>query len=685
MKKFLLSLFIIFASLHLSAQQPAPVAVDDTITIGLADSVVVNVIKNDYHPGGIPFRVKSGVGFGFTDSTVTFYLDYDKYWAWTKNDTIKYFSYSLIDDNGYSNMESFGHVYVAVDNSPYDYLDTNNVEARVSSADLQFWKLIDPSNSNNDLGFFFPKELHKSPIFSSNFWIGGLDDKDSIHLAAERYRQIGLDFWAGPVSVIDGKVTADVSNAVNWNRVWKLTKDEIIYHKFHYSDPGYQPIEAIATWPAHGDTSMGQAAYIAPFVDVDGNGVYEPMQGDYPLIRGDQCIFFVLNDARVHDETGGGLPLGIEVHVMAYEFYNTDTLAMHNTVFYSYKVFNRSENTYHNTIMGLYCDFDIGYAWDDYTGCDVSRGLFYGYNGKPVDGDGEEGAYGDTVPAQTAILLSSGLMDADGEDNPAGECDESINGTGFGDGIIDNERFGMNRSVYFNAGGNPATTDPVIATDYYQYMNGLWKDSTAIEYGGTGHVSGGAYGPAASFAFPGMSDPCYWGTGGEEPYGPVDWTMKTAGYEPQDIRGTGFSGKFTFKPGDMQRFDVAYVSAFAEEGKTALETVLDYSDFVKAKYAQNPNGFGYQYLGVNEKAKSNNTLKLNVWPNPVNDKLMFTCTSNHGKAVYTIKTLTGKIVSKGLVYDNQEVGVDMSGLPSGLYIIHVNTQTGICSAKVIKQ
>ncbi len=684
MKKLLFFLLIIIASLKLSAQH-APVAVDDTITIGLADSVVVNVVKNDYHPDGVPFRISSAGGHEFTDSTITLYLNYDRLWAWTKSDT-SFLSYFLVDDNGNSTMESLGHLYFNVDNQPSAFLDTNNVKARVSSADIQFWKTTTiQTNLIDELGYFFPKDGHKASLFSSSFWIGGLDDEDNIHLAAERYRITGLDYWPGPVSVIDGEVTADVSNAVNWNRVWKLTKDEIIYHKFHYSDPGYQPIEAIATWPAHGDVSKGQAEYIAPFVDVDGNGVYEPMQGDYPLIRGDQCIFFVLNDARVHDETDGGLPLGIEVHVMAYEFYNADTLAMHNTVFYSYKVFNRSANTYHNTIMGLYSDLDIGYAWDDYIGCDVFRGLFYGYNGIPVDGNGEPEAYGDTVPAQTIILLSSGLMDADGEDNPAGVCDESINGTGFDDGIIDNERFGMKRFVYFNSGGNPAITDPRIATDYYQYMNGLWKDSTAIEYGGTGHVSGGAYGPAASFAFPGMSDSCYWGTGGEEPYGPVDWSMNTAGLEPGDVRGAGLSGKFTFKPGDMQRFDVAYVSAFAEEGKTALETVLDYSGFVKAKYMEDPDNFGYQYLGVKDVPRSNNYLKLNVWPNPVKDKLMFVSPAKHNEAVYTVKDITGKVVYNGFAGNKQPVVVDMSGWPGGLYIINVKSQDGVFIAKVIKQ
>ena len=679
MKKIILALIVSFLTMGLSAQH-APVAVDDTALIPLNDTVVINVVKNDYHPDGLSFKISSTAVTTFTDSTLSIFLSYDEYWDWTRGDTLE-IGYLLIDENGNVGQESLGTLYVVVDNNPFAYLDSNNVKAMVASSNIQFWNPY--VESGLGVGYFFPKQLHKSPVFSSNLWIGGLDENDSLHLAAERYRQAGLDFWAGPVSVNEGEVATDVSNAVAWNRVWKLTKDEIVYHKFHYTDLGYQPIEAIKTWPAHGDVTAGQSQYIAPFVDVDGDGVYDPMAGDYPLIRGDQCVFFVLNDVRPHNETKGGA-LGIEVHVMAYEFYNPDTLAMHNTVFYSYKVFNRSTHTYHNTIMGLNTDFDIGYSLDDNIGCDVSRGLYYGVNSSPVDGNGEPEAYGDTVPAQTVILLSSGLMNADGEDNLAGECNESINGTGFGDGIADNECFGMNRFVYYSSGG-AAISDPSVAADYYQYMNGLWKDGTAIEYGGTGHISGGAYGPAARFVFPGMSDPCYWGTGGEEPYGPVDWTMKLAGLGAVDVRGTGFSGEFTFESGDMQRFDIAYVSAFAEEGKTALETVLDYSDYVKAQYRKNPDEFGYQYLGVADKAQESRLVNLKVWPNPAHDRISFVYDGSENPAVYTVRSVTGKTVASAQIQSGETVLVDMSNFPKGLYIVNVNTQKGNYWAKVVKQ
>ncbi len=682
MKKSILFLFVMVASLGLFAQH-APVAVDDYFTVPLADTVVLNLVKNDYHPDSIPFRIFSQSGDIFDDSTATVYLPYDKFWNWTKNDTL-FINYLLIDDNGNASTESFGKVHISIINNPFSNLDTNNVRARIIPAGLQFFSGQKPTGDTNYLhrwGYFFPKESGKSPLFSTNLWMVGTDDNDSLHVAAERYRQQGIDFRPGPVNIVNNEVSTTDSIAVAWNRVWKLSKDEIVYHKFHFTDPGYQPVEAIATWPAQGDQTLGQAPYLAPFVDVDGDGVYNPMNGDYPLIRGDQCIFFILNDAKNHTSTNGR-PFGIEIHVMAYEFYNPDTLAMNNTVFYSYKIFNRSQNSYHNTKIGLYADFDIGYASDDYLGSDVQRGLIYGYNGDSIDGPGQGSQYSGTTPAQTAMILSGPLMDDDGEDNPAGECDAGINGVGFGDGIIDNERLGMARTIYL-VNNSSSMNDPVIASEYNGNMNGLWKDGTAIEYGGNGHVSGGAYGPATHFVFPGTSDPCYWGTGGEEPYGPVDWTMKSSGLEPTDVRGTAITGDFTFKPGDMQRFDVAFVSAFAEDGKTALETVLDYSDIVKSKYLKDPDHFGYQYLGIHENQKTGGYNRLHVWHNPATGKVSFTYEGKSKFATYIISNISGKNIASGRIENNQTVVTDITHQPKGLYIIRVTGQHDVYLAKII--
>ena len=256
--------------------------------------------------------------------------------------------------------------------------------------------------------------------------------------------------------------------------------------------------------------------------------------------------------------------------------------------FYSYELINRSTYTLSGTYFSQWVDPDLGWAQDDYVGCDVLRGLGYCYNGKPIDGTGQTWAYG-ARPAVGVDFFQGPYLDADGCDNPSfsgsgvkgpsfhGSCDivaydgqvremtyganneftgnflvkaEAINGVNFGDGIIDNERFGMKRFVYHNNTGVPSyMLDPNYAPQYYNYLKGIWMDNTKMIYGGNGNLQGGGYGPACDFMFPGDSDPCLWGTKGLEPNKPGTWTEATAGNNPSDRRFMESAGEFTLLPG----------------------------------------------------------------------------------------------------------------------------------------
>jgi hypothetical protein len=62
------------------------------------------------------------------------------------------------------------------------------------------------------------------------------------------------------------------------------------HHVNAINDPNYEIPKGIKNWPAHGDVSKGQAANLAPFIDVDNDGVYSPELGDYPSIPGTRCL-----------------------------------------------------------------------------------------------------------------------------------------------------------------------------------------------------------------------------------------------------------------------------------------------------------------------------------------------------------------------------------------------------------
>ena len=251
-----------------------------------------------------------------------------------------------------------------------------------------------------------PKGSGKETVFQHCLWVGGLDADDSLHFAANRSGQNGWDYWSGPLKPMEA--TTDMMTSLKFHHVWNLTRAEIEQFITHHGNENYQVPDDILTWPAHGEE--GYAENLAPFVDVNADGRYNPADGDYPDIKGDRCLFFIFNDNYAMHSESGGAPFGLEVHAMVYTFDAPDDEALSNTVFFNYKIYNRSLSDYHEVYLGIWNDWDIGYGWDDYVGSDVRRGSCFAYNGTPVDGNGQPWAYGDNPPVQVCTVLAGPYM-----------------------------------------------------------------------------------------------------------------------------------------------------------------------------------------------------------------------------------------------------------------------------------
>ena len=571
--------------------------------------------------------------------------------------------------------QSFARIKVQVNNlHRTDALDINNIHAGFSAYGQHFW---DFQTENQFLKFEVPKGSGKHSIFSNALWIGGLHN-DTLHLAAEQYRQYGADFFAGPVS--ETYTNTDKQKY----RVWKIQKSEIDYHITHYSDPGYEPVEAIATWPGNGNSEMGQAEQLAPYFDQNSDGVYDPLDGDFPLIRGDQSLFFIYNDGEQYHSETEGQPLEIEIHANAYAFDNPNDSADFNTIYVHYDIHNRSENLYENTYVGIFNDFDLGYAWDDYIGSDVSRGVAYVYNGNDVDGYGELYAYGENPPVQAMVILGGATMDDDNLDNPAGGCDESINGINFGDGIVDNERLGMTGFSYL--GGNfayPHPNDPQTAIEYYNFMIGTWKDNSPLLYGGSGHINNPqTVGPECKFAYPGASDPLNWGTNCEFPNGGFNqngyyWDELTAENSPGDRATVSISGPFTFEPGEKQSLDLAFVYARdfnPNDDKLAIDIMNERIDTLHARVSRGQiiNLPSYS-VGIVEPRLAQTQFSL--FPNPANgDFVRVDLRETAGKSGvhFEILDVTGRVIQSGGLPSGVLPSINISGIRPGVYLISIS-------------
>lgn len=549
-------------------------------------------------------------------------------------------SYDLVADHWSTGETSDTIVYTALHDDtvtlysvtkPFATLDINNINTT-----LDIYGSL--GYNNRDAAYFFLSDSTPT-ITSTGLWLDGMDG-DSLHLAAHRYGKSGCDYQPGHRNdpLLDADATANP-----WNRVWKMSRRVIDYHLAHVHDNGYLMGVEMATWPG-------------PYIDIDSNGFYSPMGGDYPLIRGDQALYTIFNDNRSHLESRGA-PMDIEVHMMAYAFKESDNDGsvnpLNNTVFVNYKVYNRSDRTYSNCHMGSFADIDLGYAFDDFIGCDVSRQLFYCYNGNETDGPGV-GAFQGVPPAQACLFLG-GAQDGQGG------------------------RQGMSQFICFYNNYSDQNGDPYVAADYANYLRGQWLNGRKMIYGGNGFGFQNTDTLTCEYMYPGNSDPQHLGTHGIVPAEHADdWTEPTAGISPGDRRGLATSGPFDFAPGESHEFDLAYVAAKAEEGSawSSVELMLEGADAVRRQYERDTtdSGRSFFYIPLSGEtmgiARTLQSQGLQLYPNPTQGMLHISLPVG-GNCAAELYDIMGHRVASCTIADGQ-ADIDLSALPCGIYMLKCN-------------
>ncbi len=485
-----------------------------------------------------------------------------------------------------------------------------------------------------------PKGSNRFAIYAGALWMGGTDVNGQLKLAALRYRS-GNDFWPGPLTVTPGTGTFNPINPVGddairdfgeanidpdqciaYDKFYTIRKAEVVKFNIWWecnagvttegcdeiTAPTNDELNRIYGWPAHGDVSRGQDYFLAPFYDRDQDGNYNPDNGDHPWyddilgrddiecgidrrisLYGDETHWWVFNDkGNIHTETNGD-PIGMEIRAQAFSFATNDEV--NRMTFYNYELINRGTQTLYNTYFSQYLDADIGNYADDYTGCDVSRGLGYMYNGDLIDeSDGGKLGYGENPPAIGCDFFEGPYQDADGIDNPGPYYDEATQtevvptvvdalanngivykgiGIGYSDGIVDNERFGMRRFTFYTSTSAYPYNDPGPAAEFYNFMEGQWANGSEMYYGGLGYEgSNGVTTTLSDYMFPGSSDPLHWSTQGEDMSGPYPkgWDESSYNNPSGDRRFVQSAGPFTLRPGAINNITVGIVYGRSTDG-----------------------------------------------------------------------------------------------------------------------
>jgi len=542
-----------------------------------------------------------------------------------------------------------------------EMLDVNQVRAGILNRGDMHWDL-------NQSAYEVPKNSGRKAIFASSLWIGGLDAGNNLHQAAMTYRQTGNDYWPGPLDTLTA--ATDSATSAAYDKVWKLDRWEIDEFRTMFANASvtagtYIPAYNIVHWPAHG--AGAYTRNMAPFVDVNGDGMYNPMtDGDYPKIKGDQMCYWIFNDnLNVHTETGGQR-FGIEVHASAYA-YNCDSIsdslkALNYTTFYNYEIFNRSSFGYHNTYLSLWQDGDLGEYSDDYVGCNPAGNYAFQYNG---DNDDEALSgvlgYGANPPMISNVILDGPLApSADGVDND-------------NDGTIDEagEKNLMTRVLNYNNNSHPVNGNPAAAAEFYNYMQGKWRDGSPLVYGGDGTGTGAP----TSFMFDGVP-------------GPSGWSEVSEGNPFVDRRIVMSCGPFNLNPAEHVSFEFATVFTRDNSPVYSINNLFNRNQYDVQQIAQ---WYAYDNFpscdpvlptGISD-PKPVETGML-IYPNPAGEQLFVEYSSLGGNVLIEIYDVQGQLLQK-IKTEQVKQAIGISGLAPGLYIVKVSDGKNMHTQRFIKQ
>lgn len=421
-------------------------------------------------------------------------------------------------------------------------LDINNVRARLLTGGDMWWNLSEaryevPKGDNTG--------TRLTAIFSGSIWISGYDAGGNLKVAAQRYRGGGDDYWPGPLNATGA---VDKATCSKYDRFFNVYGADIEIAQNAYMQKGTATTTAdiprsVLAWPARGNqylasdpSLLGETFSIpdnlAPFKDVDGDGIYNPVMGDYPYIPcrngeaeayGDQMTFWVMNDAgNIHTESSGQA-IGVQINALGFAFQTTDDV--NNMTFYKYEIINKSATSLVNTLISQNVDPDLGCYNNDYIGCDVPNSIGIIYNGAIPDPDCQGiSGYGNQLPMLGVDFFEGPLAD---------------------DGVT---QLGLSSFMYYN---NDQTEqgDPGTAQQYRNYQEGKWKSGAPVVYGGNGLV--GCNTTQVTHVFPG------------NPSNPGEWSEPNQQCGPAipggDRRFVQTSGPFTLNVGVPQYVTIGVV------------------------------------------------------------------------------------------------------------------------------
>ncbi|MFK7903972.1 MAG: T9SS type A sorting domain-containing protein [Chitinophagales bacterium] len=500
-------------------------------------------------------------------------------------------------------------------------LDINNVKARYwASGDMWF----NPTEGQNY--YEVPKGSGIHPFFVFDLWVSAIDEMGRKRTDFQYYAGRAKNtYFPGPLNDI-GDTFPETCN--NYDRVWKINKSTIDdFKKGLLTEIPTDMLE----WPARNNPhiSFSPEEDLAPFVDVNGDNNYNPEDGDYPNILGDQALWWAFNDKGGYGSPFAEKTVQMDGQCMAYAYNSIPKLQNHT--FYKYTLANKSTLKLDSVMVGMSFDACLGQFNDDYVGCDTLRDLGIMYNADEIDGQYKEN------PPIMGVKLLKGLQKEDG--------------------TFSNMHTFWNREPAFHVWGFPETYDHA-----FNGLRGISKNGRKMTYG-EGLSSG--LPPYTRYMYP--SDPTDlngWSECSQDkPAGDRRMFMSTGPTTLQHLEKTTFN------------FAVLWVQEDIEYPCPSFAPIQEAADYVQDLF---DNGL---ITNIEEKTTSTNSKSsLHIFPNPATTNTVLTLEQNTNQAFQegTLQLFDslGQLVKSVDLKEKQHNELALSELQFGVYFYRLQWEKG---------
>lgn len=481
----------------------------------------------------------------------------------------------------------------------YQILNINNIWT---------WMRADGQSNHSptgDDGSYFPRGT-RWVIYQDGFMWGGKAYLDANHTVEHPTQLVRVGGATYNVGTLSGRVIGFGANAVGApqadddNRIFRIRRDYASMSTDELRRDAAESFEKLINEVSQADMDAIKAqyhldwtswpvAYGAPYIDRNGNGVYDPppafgpgftvdsliaggydepgVAGGDPNSPADQVVWTVYNDlsSTVSTSLYGSEPLGLEVQVTLWGYKRTDALG--NLYFKRAKFINKGGvdlgggtrgNVYIDSMyFAQWSDPDLGAFGDDLCGVDSVRSLGFIYNGNAIDAEFRK--FNLPPPSAGYDFLAGPLV-------PGGSADSAIFDLKRRYGV---KNLPLTSFAYFSAGSG--ISDPPFTREgglrWWRMLQGYVPDPSTQAWRLYPHPTG-----APLSKYPLSGDPVR-----PDNFGFVDGRGTTWSLPLGDRRIVLNTGPFQLAPGDTQEIYVGTVAGLGSDRLSSI-AVMKFND-----------------------------------------------------------------------------------------------------------